>query len=74
MPLALTDDELAAIMSAAAPLQPHQRSQFLRDVVAELAKYEVVGPGIIGRVTAKLQREHLNPSRLHHHGVSKFGW
>lgn len=30
--ISLSDDELAAIMDAAAPLQPHQRSDFLRDV------------------------------------------
>lgn len=57
--ISLSDNELAAIMDAAAPLQPHQRSDFLRDVSSELAKYEVVGAGTIGRVIAKLQREHL---------------
>ncbi|MDN3274753.1 hypothetical protein QWJ07_10890 [Frankia sp. RB7] len=72
--ISLSDSELAAIMAAAAPLQPHARSQFLRDVNAELARYPEIGAGIIHRVVAKIQREHLNPSRLHHHGVSKFGW
>ena len=62
--LALTDDELAAVMSAAKPLPPSQRSVFLADVAAELSKYPEVGPGIIGRVCSKLQREHLSPRSL----------
>ena len=27
--LSLSDDELSAVMAAAAPLQPHQRGEFL---------------------------------------------
>ncbi|PSO33415.1 hypothetical protein C7G41_00040 [Bradyrhizobium sp. MOS002] len=42
-------------MEAAKPLQPHQRSDFLREVAAELARHEI-GPGIVGRVVGKLQR------------------
>ncbi|TYL85713.1 hypothetical protein [Bradyrhizobium cytisi] len=72
--ISLTDTELQTVMAAAAPLQPHQRSQFLRDVAAELARHPEIGAGLIGRVVREVQREHLNPSRLHHHGVSKFGW
>ncbi|WP_426613764.1 hypothetical protein [Bradyrhizobium sp. McL0616] len=60
MPLSLSDEELAAVMDAATPLQPHQRSEFLRDVSAELASYEVVGPGVIHRIVRELQRAHLN--------------
>ena len=48
--------EMAAVMDAARPIPPHQRDAFLRDVFDELGKYEVLGPGIIGRVTAKVQR------------------
>jgi hypothetical protein len=64
MPLSLSDDELAAIMDAAAPLPPHQRAAFLRAVSTELSKYPELGPGVIARVTAKLQRQHLNPPDL----------
>jgi hypothetical protein len=62
MPLSLSDDELAALMTAARPIPPRDRDQFLRDVAVELAKYPEVGPGIIGRVCSKLQRQHLNSS------------
>lgn len=63
MPLALSDDELAAIMDAAKPLQPHQRDQFLREVADELAKHELIGPGIVSRVASRLQRQHLTAPR-----------
>jgi hypothetical protein len=67
--LALSDDELQIVMTAAAPLQPHQRSAFLADVAAELSRYEVIGVGVVSRVAAKLQRAHLNaPSRLAERG------
>jgi hypothetical protein len=65
--LSLSDSELAAIMDAARPIPPHDRDQFLRDVASELAKYEVLGVGII----ARLQREHMNPPR-YRNGVSKW--
>jgi hypothetical protein len=31
--------------------------EFLRDVAAELQKYELLGPGIVGRVCSKMQRQ-----------------
>jgi len=64
MPLSFSDDELMAVMEAARPIDPRCRDQFLRDVAAELAKYELLGPGIVGRVVAKVQRAHLSPPSL----------
>ncbi|WP_156437926.1 hypothetical protein [Bradyrhizobium valentinum] len=58
---------MAAVIDAARPLHPRQRSEFLRDVIAELGKYEVVGAGVIGRTCSKLQRKFLMP-RTHHVG------
>ncbi|MGO4506017.1 hypothetical protein AB4Z51_03285 [Bradyrhizobium sp. 2TAF36] len=69
--ISLTDDELGIVMEAAKPLQPHQRSAFLADVADELARYPELGPGVIHRVTAKLQREHMNPPR-YRNGVTKW--
>jgi hypothetical protein len=63
LPLALNDDELQIIMSAAKPIHPRERDQFLRDVAVELARYPELGSGIVGRVTAKIQREHLHAPR-----------
>jgi hypothetical protein len=70
MPLSLSDDELAIVMQAAAPLLPRDRDEFLRDVAVELSRYVELGPGIVGRVVAKL-RQHLNPPS-HRNGVSKW--
>ena len=56
MPISLSDSEMSAVIDAAGPLDPRDRSEFLREVVGELQKYEVVGVGIIDRVTARLQR------------------
>jgi hypothetical protein len=64
--LSLSDAELAAVMSAAAPIHPRERDQFLRDVAAELERYEVIGPGIVGRVVAKVQRMHLTSRTWSH--------
>jgi hypothetical protein len=72
MPLALSDEELAAVMQAAAPIPPRDREAFLIDVASELANYPEIGLGVIGRVTAKLQREHLIRPRFGKIGVGKW--
>jgi hypothetical protein len=66
MPISLSDSELAAVMEAARPIPARDRDQFLRDVASELARYPEIGDGIIHRVTAKIQREHLAPRRYAH--------
>jgi hypothetical protein len=58
---ALTDDELAIVMNCARPLAPQDRAQFLRAVAVELAKYPELGPGIVGRVVAKTQKQFFDP-------------
>jgi hypothetical protein len=63
--IALSNDELAAVMTAAAPIPPRDRDQFLRDVASELSRHPELGPGIVGRVTAKIQRQHLAPRVWH---------
>ena len=62
--ISLCDDEMSAVIDAARPIPSRDRSAFLREVVAELQKYPERGPGIIGRVTAKLQSQHLNAPGL----------
>jgi hypothetical protein len=64
--LALNDAELEIVMSAAAPIRPIDRDQFLRDVANELQRYPEIGVGIVGRVVSKIQREHLAPRRYAH--------
>jgi len=57
-PLALTDDEFAAVQAAAAPIHPSQRDAFLRALAVELERYPAVGPGVVHRCAAELQRRY----------------
>jgi hypothetical protein len=58
--LSFTDDELALLRVVAAPLQPHQRDRFLRDVARELGcctgRGEKIEPGTVGQVATAVQR------------------
>jgi hypothetical protein len=55
-PLALTDDEYRAVQAAAAPVHPLQRSAFLKALADELERHPVVGPGLVHRLAADLQK------------------
>jgi hypothetical protein len=56
MPLSLSDDEYNAVQAAAAPIHPMQRDAFLKALAAELERHPVVGPGVVFRTAAALQR------------------
>ncbi len=62
--ISLSDDELQIVMDCARPLAPRDRAEFLRDVAAELARYELLGPGIVGQVVAKDPAQISRPARL----------
>jgi hypothetical protein len=47
--ISLSDSELQIVMSAASPLPRSERDQLLRDVSVEPRRYEVLGPGVVGR-------------------------
>jgi hypothetical protein len=60
-PLALSDAQLDAIMSAAKPLAPDQRSDFLTAVAAELSQHPAeVGDGELYRMLITLQRQFVH--------------
>jgi hypothetical protein len=61
MPPSLTDDEIAAIMTAAQPLARTSRDAFVQAVVADLAMVPERGPGALHRVIRVRQREHFDP-------------
>ena len=63
-PLALTDDQLAAVLRAASPLLPVDRSPFLEAVAARLSECSELGDGVIGRICAEVQRKFWNPPHL----------
>jgi hypothetical protein len=58
MPLAINDAEIAAVQAAAAPIHPLQRDAFLKALALELERHPVVGPGVVFRAAAELQRRH----------------
>jgi hypothetical protein len=55
-PIRLSDSELRAVMAAAAPLDRDLRDPFLR-AVANALRGKVLGPGLMARECARLQRE-----------------
>jgi hypothetical protein len=57
-PIRLTDDELDAVMTAAIAVE--RRYAFLQQVAAELRNCEI-GPGLVHRIVAQVQREFFDP-------------
>jgi hypothetical protein len=55
-PLALTDEQLAAIRRYAEPIHPHDRSAYLQRVAVLLRDREL-GDGIVARVAQQAQAE-----------------
>ena len=55
-PLSLNDAEYAAVQAAAAPIHPLQRGAFLEALAKELERHPVVGPGLVHRCAADLQK------------------
>jgi hypothetical protein len=72
-PLALSDDELAAVFAAATPLPVDVRYDFVRAVAAVLAISPEIGPGVVFRTCAEVQRKYFSPPDLSHGaGSSKY--
>jgi hypothetical protein len=68
--LSLNDDELQIVLAYARPLQPSQRSEFLRTVASELRRFEIVDVGLIGRVCAQAQKKYFSAPSLN--GVGRW--
>jgi hypothetical protein len=62
-PFALNDDEYNAVMVAAQPVHPLQRGDFLKALATELERYPVIGPGVVHRCAAELQRRYVVEAR-----------
>jgi hypothetical protein len=58
--LKFSDDQLTQIFRCAAPLAPGLRSDFLRDVAAELDGKEL-GDGLVLRTCREVQRRYWTP-------------
>jgi uncharacterized protein (DUF2336 family) len=59
-PLALSDSELEAVLSAARPLAVDMRDPFLRAVAHELQGCREIGPGVVHQVCREQQRVFMN--------------
>jgi hypothetical protein len=59
--MTLTDQDQVQILNLARPLSPQQREIFFERVAAELGVLPVLGPGLVARVCAKIQRELIDP-------------
>jgi hypothetical protein len=59
--LKLSDDEMAAVMRAAQPLDPDRRGDFLEAVASSLAGQVEVGEGAVYRICAEQQRRFFSP-------------
>jgi hypothetical protein len=58
-PLSLTDVEYAVVQAAAAPIHPLQRGVFPQALAKELERHPVIGPGLVHRLAADLQRRYV---------------
>jgi hypothetical protein len=67
--IALDNDEMSAVMSAARPLEPRARTEFLQAVAAELEQHRQ-RPGVVYRACRDLQRRFFDPPQFH--GASKY--
>jgi len=59
VPLSFDDEELNEIYALAAPIPPVCREAFLTALAEALSKYPVVGPGLLHRVGAPLQKRFM---------------
>jgi hypothetical protein len=61
-PYALDDEQLAQVWAAAAPLPAECRAEFMQAVATALAGQEI-GPGVVYRITAAIQRQFFEVPR-----------
>ena len=67
-PIALTDQQLDAVVRAAAPLEPRARVEFLEELANSLQAQPELGDGVVFRVIAATQRRFVTDLR------TRAGW
>jgi len=63
-PIALTDSQLTAVMTASRSLAPWRRDAFLRAIADDLSRLNEIGPGDIHRAIRAAWRAHFDPPDL----------
>jgi hypothetical protein len=66
--LSLSDAEYDAIATACRPLPAHARNAFLKELAAALQSHRELGPGLVFRTIAVVQRKHFDPPDLSRSG------
>ena len=59
-PLALTDEQVDALLRAAMPIPPADRTAFLEEIAAKL-EGQTLGDGAVLRAIREIQGRYLNP-------------
>jgi hypothetical protein len=71
-PIALTDEQMTAVLRAAGPLPPDLRAPFLEAVAQALAGREL-GDGIVARTCAEIQKRYWKaPDLSRANGTSRW--
>jgi hypothetical protein len=71
-PIALSDSELDAVMTACQPLAVERRDAFLQEIASALRRCNgEIGPGSLHRILAEAQRKYL-PAISGIAGASKY--
>ena len=55
---------VTVFFAAARPIPVARRDDFLQAVAASLRRCDVIGPGVVHRICAEVQREHFDPPAL----------
>ena len=55
----LSEPQTLAIINATRPLQEHERAALLTELITQLAGRHEIGDGELGRMLARLQRDHF---------------
>jgi hypothetical protein len=61
MPLALSDEQMSAVLAAAEPLAPSDRSQFLQALADALRNEPMIGDGVLARTIRHVIRPFFRP-------------
>ena len=70
-PLSLSDDQLTAVLDAAAPLPVEVRDAFLHELATLLRSCDELGDGAVHRACRALQSRYFTPPNIAHDARSR---
>jgi hypothetical protein len=73
LPIALSEDQMLALLAASYPLPPAARSAFLEACAREIANLPELGDGVLHRTIVRVQRIYFDaPDLARSAGSSKY--